>query len=807
MTRYGIVLDTVNAPDIQKKQRLSGDMGKIVWGTLASLGVSSDDVTVVYAIPTLMPATKRASAWKPEAERVREELLAARVEKVLCLGPVAAATVMGLHKAPSINHFRGRYQRIEWSDGSAGHPVLLPVISSYSIQSVWGDTDLYRDLARDIIKFVGMDGPAEQPTIQVEMASTNEQVEAFLARASVASVQGWDVETTGLDPRTERLESIGIAALTGPNSGHALIIPREMLYAENGGGFMAVERLKNMMRVYCGAQSPFAGKMVWHNIKFDLQHMRSWMGEWIEHPGMADTMMMSYAQDERPAGRYAIHGLKDLSRMRYDAPDFKFDWNTWYATPLAERDYTSLYQYHALDCYYTARLYKDLEAELRDEDPKLLALCEDVLVPASRVLAEVEYTGVQMDEAHFADMGRRLEAELADSERRLVAMAVASGKEGLNPNAPNQVSAWLFDHMDVPSATRSTEKEELVKLARAYAGQPVGEFITLLLEHRDTAKTLKTYVRSLLAKKDAEGRIHPDFFLAGTATGRLSCTNPNLQNVPSRTRRGKEVRDGFVSKPGWTFVEADYRNLELRIAAWYSLEPMLVEAFGNDEDLHKKVASDVFRKPVDDITDGERSLTKAVNFGIIYGRGAQALATGREMDDYEAKGGTRWTVQEAQEFINDYMRKLPLLALWMDEIKAEARKTQRVGTPMGRRRRFPLILGHMRGEIDRQAVNTPVQSFASDLCLSALVRISRRLGAELPGSARVILTIHDSIMVECRTEVMARAAAIIREEMVDNAPCEKRVKLSIDMKVGTRWGSTEKWDFGAAIAGLERKAA
>jgi DNA polymerase-1 len=239
------------------------------------------------------------------------------------------------------------------------------------------------------------------------------------------------------------------------------------------------------------------------------------------------------------------------------------------------------------------------------------------------------------------------------------------------------------------------------------------------------------------------------------------------------------IRNAFVSTPGWTLIEADYSQLELRIGAWYSSDPVMIEAYQKGVDFHTIVASEIFSVPPEKVTHDQRYVAKYVDFGIIYGRGAKSLA----------EDELKCSVKKAQEYIDSFLARFPGLRRWISEQHDRVLEQGYVETPFGRRRRFPCILDFNKGEVLRQCVNSPIQSMASDLCLTALTRLVNRLDRS---KARVLLTVHDSILLEATKDYVSETINVVREEMELGHGIPTPIPFKIDIKTGQRWGSLEK---------------
>ncbi|MCK9460875.1 MAG: DNA polymerase I [Proteobacteria bacterium] len=409
----------------------------------------------------------------------------------------------------------------------------------------------------------------------------------------------------------------------------------------------------------------------------------------------------------------------------------------------------------------------------RIEAAGLRSLLADVELPLGRVLAAMELAGVRIDADLLGEMSIDYAVALAALEKDAYA---AAGHE-LNLASPKQLQQVLFEELGLPSQRKtktgySTDSEVLELLA------PLHPLPAILVEHRLLAKLKGTYLDALpRLVNPATGRIHTSFNQTVTATGRLSSSNPNLQNIPIRTDRGRDIRRAFVAEPGNVLLSADYSQIELRVLAHISEDAELVAAFRAGEDVHARTARAVFGIPAGaEVPREKRAQAKAINFGVIYGKTEFSLA--KEL------GIPRG---EARRFIDGYFALHVGVARYMEETIASARETLSVATMLGRRRELPDLASanhNVRQAAERMARNTPIQGTAADLLKLAMIRVDRRLAAERL-RARMILTVHDELVLEVPEDEVDRAKTAVREEM-ENA-LELRVPLVVDTGVGQSW--------------------
>ena len=457
-------------------------------------------------------------------------------------------------------------------------------------------------------------------------------------------------------------------------------------------------------------------------------------------------------------GKLAAY-LLDASASKYQVAELAASYRA--ATAFTCADYP--------DAGRLADLFAQMKAEItaRDED----RLYNDIEFPLAQVLADMTRTGVLVDRAGIEQFGEKLRQELAQVLDRI---HMETGSDSFNPNSPKQLGEMLFDTMGLPHGKKtqrgwSTDAETLESL-RDY---PLVEDV---LEYRAYQKLNSTYVEGLLKVIGEDGRIHSTFNQTEARTGRLSSDNPNLQNIPIRTELGSQLRAYFIAKPGCVLVDADYSQIELRILAHITGDEHMQQAFLNGEDIHRSTAAKIYGIPQSEVTPRLRSSAKAINFGIMYGKGAYSLSKDIGV-----------TVKEADAFLKNYLDAFPKVSSYMDKTIADAKERGYVSTLFGRRRALPELASsnfNVRSSGERMARNTPIQGTAADVIKLAMVRVWKRLRAEKLDS-RLILTVHDELIVEAPEAEAEYAARILREEM--EGCVAYAVPLSTDVHAGKNW--------------------
>lgn len=418
------------------------------------------------------------------------------------------------------------------------------------------------------------------------------------------------------------------------------------------------------------------------------------------------------------------------------------------------------------------RLFDDLHLKLEADTPRPYT---EIELPLVRILAEMEQVGIRIDPEVLQRMSVEMTAQLDDLTRRICAIA---GCE-FNINSPRQLGEILFDRLNLPrprklkaSKQYSTAAEVLEELAENY------ELPRLVLEYRQIAKFKSTYIDVIPQLADpATLRLHTSFNQAGAATGRLSSSNPNLQNIPVRAELGRRIRGAFVTEPGWWFVSADYSQVELRIVAHLSGDPRLAEAFLAGQDIHRRTAAEVLGLAIEDVAPAQRERAKAVNFGIVYGQTPYGLSQQLGI-----------STEEAADFIARYFDRYQGVQSYIEGCLREARDTGVTRTLFGRLRQHPEINsrnGMRRSMAERTAINSPIQGTAADIIKLAMIRVDgelRRRGLR----TRMVLQVHDELIFEVPEEEL-EIKEMIREEM--QSVVELSVPLTVNIKQGKTWES------------------
>jgi DNA polymerase-1 len=419
--------------------------------------------------------------------------------------------------------------------------------------------------------------------------------------------------------------------------------------------------------------------------------------------------------------------------------------------------------------YFMVQLSTKVHEEIQEKEMEDLYQLEQKL---ASILAKMELNGVRIDQQRLEELGKELQATTQQLHDEIVGLA---GVE-FNINSPKQLGTILFDKLGLPVLKKtktgySTSADVLEKLA------PQHEIVQKILHYRQVGKLDSTYIKGLRKEIAADGKIHTQFHQTITATGRLSSSDPNLQNIPIRMEEGRRIRQVFIPEEGNFILSADYSQVELRVLAHLSQDPALLRAFRENRDIHTQTAMDIFSVSEEEVTSLMRRHAKAVNFGIVYG-----------ISDYGLAQNLNIPRKEAQEIIDRYFETYQQVKLFMDETIKQAKEQGYVTTLLGRRRYLPDIRSrnyNLRSFAERTAMNTPIQGTAADLIKMAMVRVDERMQSE-QRTSRMLLQVHDELIFEVPEEEMEGMKILVREEM-ENALPELSLRLQVDIHVGHNW--------------------
>jgi DNA polymerase-1 len=621
--------------------------------------------------------------------------------------------------------------------------------------------------------------PAAQPAgawkADYRLVDTPKKFTTFLKELRQQKRIAFDLETTSLSPL--EAEVVGLAFSWEPGVAHYLAV-------RGPEGTPLLDPAATLDKLRPVLEDPGVAK-VNQNIKYDLLVLRA---QGIEVQGVAgDPMVADYLLH---AGERS-HGMEDLSRRYLQhqvIPITDLIGKKSRKQPQLRMDQVSTERvavYAGEDADVAWRLAELLEGQLSADGGALRRLYDEVEVPLIEVLAELEFNGVRLDVPLLQRLSEEMAREMAAIEKEIYELA---GRP-FNIGSLVQLRQVLFDELKLPVQSRtgitnapSTDQETLEKLATLE--HPGAKLPRKILEHRRIAKLKGTYVDALPGMINPKtGRVHASFNQTVAATGRLSASDPNLQNIPVRREMGQQIRQAFVPAAGWVLLTADYSQIELRLLAHFSGDEALRRAFAEGKDVHAAVASEVFGVDPDKVTPEMRRMAKTVNFGVVYGISAAGLAQRLEIPR-----------EEAAKFIAAYFARYRRVEEYQARLLRECRRLGYVATMLGRRRHFdPAAIREgstyaSRNQAEREAINMEVQGSAADLMKLAMLNVHRRLRRE-KRQARMLLTVHDELVFEVPPDELPAVAALAREEMT--APVERtlhlEVPLEVDLAAGPNW--------------------
>jgi DNA polymerase-1 len=604
--------------------------------------------------------------------------------------------------------------------------------------------------------------PAAAPTEAVDytVVQTKEQLEQMLATLYEAGQFSFDTETTGLDAVQAGL--VGLSFSTAPTV--AWYVP----VGHQEGEQLPMEEVLAAVRPLF--ESPDISKCA-HNANYDMTILAS---HGIDCQGVDfDTMVAAHLLSR---GQLGLKNLAlDVLGLEM-TPINKLIGTGKKQITFDQVDIETAAPYAAADADMTARLRLAFEEPVMREG--LSSLMTDMEMPLVPVLVTMQRHGIMLDSAGLREMSEDLREQMFQTEEELY----KSIGHTVNINSPQQLSDLLFNEIGLPKTKRtktgySTDANSLEGLKGLH---PV---VDQILEYRQVSKLKSTYVDALPEMVNPDtGRVHTSYNQTGSATGRMSSSDPNLQNIPIRTEMGRQVRKAFMAEgaPDWLLFAADYSQIELRVLAHMSQDPGLLEAFRRGEDIHSSTASLMFDVPLNDVVADQRRIAKVLNFGVIYGLSAHGISQ-----------QTGFSREEGASFIEAYFAKYPGISDYLEQVKVKARAEQYVETLLGRRRYLPDINSpnfNVRGGAERMAINMPIQGTAADIMKLAMIRVQKRLDDE-GMKTKMLLQVHDELVLETPKEEMDALKDLVFDEMP--AAMDLDVTLKVDTKWGLTWGDME----------------
>ncbi|HBC42190.1 MAG TPA: DNA polymerase I [Pseudanabaena sp.] len=590
--------------------------------------------------------------------------------------------------------------------------------------------------------------------LEVQIIDTIPKLEALCKILSNKQPTAWDTETSDLNPFVAEL--VGIGCCWGDAISEVAYIP----LSHSSGQNLQWEEVKPILKPILEDESY---PKYLQNAKFDRLMLKS---AGIELAGVVfDTMIASYVINPE-----ASHKLDDLAMDLLQIRTVSYKTLVGKLKSIAEVDIPSVAQYCGMDTYITYRIQPILQEKLKVV-PELWKLFQNVEMPLESILAEMEWHGIRIDKDYLGVFSKELEKDLD----ALAIAAYAEAGQEFNLNSPKQLSEILVELLGEKFTKKSRKSKTGYSTDVAVLNKLEGEhpLIDTILENRTLAKLKSTYVDALPSLiQPKTGRVHTDFNQTVTATGRLSSSNPNLQNIPIRTAFSRRIRAGFLPQEDWILMAADYSQIELRILAHLSQEPELMRAFNAGEDVHRVTAQLLLEK--EEVNSEERRLAKIINYGVIYGMGAQKFSRDIGVP-----------VKQAKQFIEKFNQRYERIFTYMQSVEVEAERDGYVKTVLGRRRYFRNLkdmTGYQKAALLRSAVNAPIQGTSADIVKLAMLRVHEILKDY---QAQLLLQVHDELVFEVPPDEIEELQPKIKEAM--ESALDLSVKLEVDIHTGKNW--------------------
>ena len=776
-----IVGEAPGAREDDEHAAFVGPAGQLLTSLLEEVGISREECYITNVCKCRPPGNRtptRSEAKVCSNTYLAKEIQRVRPKVILALGNTALQGVLG---RSGITKYRGK---VVEANGTMLTATFHPAAALRSPKYLPGLRADFRAVAR-LLRGDSNDGENSVPT-RVRIVNSAQDLRWLYERISDSTECAFDLETTGLEEYTDGAEIVtaGFSWAEGEAAVLAVHHPESRFRDPN----KALLSLKGPLERHAG--------LIGHNAKFDAR--------WLAAAGIHvhvkhDTMIQAHILDENQPKSLKALGQIHLAASDWDIGD---DVKKAQMVPL-----NRLATYNGADCDYTLRLSHMFVPQLK-ELPRSLRLYWKLMMPASNVLTQVEMGGMWVDPDKLVANTAKAE-EIIAGLIRMMNKTLPKHKESINYNSPQQVADWLFNDLKLPiilktgTGNPSTKEAVLLQLAGR------NKAVRALLKYRKWHKFFTTYLRPYAERQDRRGRIHTSYRITGTETGRLSSAGPNLQQVP----RDPYIRAILGAPPGWTFMESDFSQVELRIVAMLARETTMLRVLAMGQDLHTNTAASILRVLPGDITKDLRVIWgKHPNFGLCYGMGSGVDDFGEPMHDengdlqgyygYCINNGTEITTDDAVRAYEGYHRTYPKIKLWHDREKRLAHRYGQVTSLVGRTRHLPDINSSSKKVIaaaERAAINSPAQGLASDLMLTAFVRLHSLYN---PREARLVGTIHDAILSEIRNDCVDKYARLVKATMEDMSYVKRLygatidVPILADVSVGQHWGETHEYDFG-----------
>lgn len=802
--------------EIINKQPIVGDSGQMLNACLEEAKIDRKDIYVTNLVKCRSLAVeKKPGYWEdrePNTKEIRaclpyleEEIKEIKPNVVVLLGNLVSKTIIGKTNITQIHGNPFLHEGWQTTCIPLYHPSYLT--KRRDAEGLKARKDFIEDL-----KFIKQSAQTsefkakDKKKTQYIVCDTLPKVVKALKRLNGVPEFAFDIETTGLNVDKERPLCISFswAEATG------IVIP---IWDWQKGELWSQEDLayiKSQLKLIM--ENPNI-KKIGHNISFDIFFLNKKWG-WDIQGAYFDTMFAYYLLDPDRKGSQRLH---DLAWVYTDMGGYDDKVKADRENGFKNTAWDDLYEYSSADSDCTFRIYKKLKEELEEG---MLYVLSSIMVPLSLVTAQMENNGIQIDVEYLDKLTNEYAQKIEEQEKAIYEIEdvkkfsegyikkqtkeilakyeksktlkkkyteegyINKNLEPVNFNSTKQLRELLFNYLGLTVVKRTKlAKEPSTDEASLELLKGEHEFIDKLLELRYLRKTYSTYLNPIKEKLDENGRLHTEYLLSRTATGRTASRNINLQNIPKK-KDGKLIRDYFTASKGNVLLSSDLRQVEYRILAHFVNDYIQIKDIENGLDIHSEVASDVYKIPKEQVTSEQRDRSKAVTFGLPYGRSAISLAEEYDMSPLEA-----------EEFIKAFFNKYPKVKIWIDKMVEVAKTKGYVKNYFGRKRYLPKINdsdNFIRGEEERKVVSTCIQGSASDILSIYTINVARRL-KELKSKAKLVLTIHDDIVLDTPKEEIEQIVELLKIEM--QRPLEGiRVPIETEIKIGTRWGSLEKYE-------------
>jgi DNA polymerase-1 len=635
---------------------------------------------------------------------------------------------------------------------------------------------------RDLERQRGEFGPSEQlslfgepvekvgklslSAIETILVDSQEKLDQLIDDLKNSKWLSFDTETTDVDPNRANL--VGISLATEPTKGYYIPIGHK-----TGENQLPIEKIVNAIRPFMEDSKV---NKVGHNLKYDGMMLSKYGIE--VHPYIFDTMIAAWVVDP---GTFN-YGLKDLADQELNIQMTRIEeliGSGKSQKNMADVPAGDVAGYAAADAAIPLALMPKLHQQL--EKNNLLKVFDEIEMPLIPVLAKMELAGIALDKEFFTKMEDELAERLVEIESEVHKLVGYT----FNINSTQQLSIALFETLGLESPTKKKTASGHYSTNAAVLEELHGEHkvVDLLLEYRELSKLQSTYVKALPEQINPEtGRIHTSFSQTGAVTGRLSSSNPNLQNIPTRTELGRKVRNGFIADPGCGLLAVDYSQVELRIVAHMSQDEAMLSAFKAGQDIHSTTAAAIYEIPLDQVSKEQRRHAKAINFGLIYG-----------MSPFGLSRTTGLTLSEAENFVKAYFKRFPSVKEYLDGLKKMAMQQGYVETLLGRRRYFPNLSTttnvNLRNREEREAINAPIQGTAADILKIAMIKLASAL-QKSQLKAKILLQVHDELLLEVPENEHEETTKLV-QSIMENA-YQLSIPLSTEARWGKNWGSLEE---------------